>query len=84
MALRMLDGKPFYDWFLCDRPFQFGDHVYDGRHIRQWDIQLCRFCVAGNWDGIVLETHPRLAEHLRERQIPFQLNDKGWLDIPVP
>jgi hypothetical protein len=46
---------PVYNCFLCTRPFQFGPHVYDGRHIGSWDIEVCGRCVRGNWDGILLD-----------------------------
>jgi hypothetical protein len=70
----------FTNCFLCGRSFQYGPHIYDGRP--QWDIMVCMPCIQGNWDGIVLENHPRLAEHLKAKGIPVQLNAKGWLDWP--
>jgi hypothetical protein len=77
------DGKTFYDCFLCKRPFQFGPHVYKGRHIAAWGIQLCEVCLRSNWDGIVLEGHPQLEQHLKDKGIPIRLNGRGWLDIPA-
>ena len=82
MPMRTMDGKTYYDCILCDRPFQFGPHVYNGRHIRQWDAQICDGCIHANWDGIMLEQHPRLAEHLRATGAQITLNAKGWLNIP--
>ena len=82
MAMTLRDGKVHYDCFICRRLFQFGEHVYDGRHIAEWDVQICRTCLSANWDGIVPQTHPDLVRHLEEKGIEIKLNAKGWLDIP--
>jgi len=76
------DGKLFYDCILCSLPFQFGPHVYNGRHIAQWNTQICDSCCRANWDGIVPGTYPKLIEHLNAQNIPVTLNANGWLDIP--
>ena len=72
----------FYNCFLCNQPFQFGPHAYNGRPVRAWDVMLCDRCLRANHDGIVLDEHPRLAALLRERGITIELNEKGWLPIP--
>jgi hypothetical protein len=82
MPLRVDGDKIFYDCFLCQRPFQFGPHVYNGRHIAAWDVQICESCLRGNWDGIVPAQHPRLIQHLKDKGIPITLSASGWLDIP--
>lgn len=82
--MRMEGEKILYDCFLCQRPFQFGPHIYDGRHIPQWGIQVCRTCVDSNWDGLVPEMHPRLVKYLEEKGIAIRLNKAGWIDIPPP
>jgi hypothetical protein len=84
MGMTSSDGKTYYDCILCSRPFQFGPHVYAGRHIRQWDVQICERCIRGNWDGIVPEAHPALIANLKAKGIPIELNPKGWLNIPNP
>jgi hypothetical protein len=71
-----------YDCFLCQQPFRFGSGRYDGRPVRAWDIMLCNRCEGSNWDGIVLEGHPRLEAHLKAKGVPVKLNAKGWLGIP--
>jgi hypothetical protein len=80
--MRIENHKIFYDCLLCSKPFQFGPSVYKGRHIPQWDAQLCDTCLRSNWDGIVLEAHPRLRQHLSEKGVEIRLNASGWLDIP--
>ncbi len=38
----MVNEKPnvFYDCFLCERKFQFGQYVYDGQYIPTWHQHL--------------------------------------------
>ena len=68
--------------FLCNRPFQFGRGMYHGKNIPDWGIMICDTCKSGNWDGIVLEHHPKLRDWLVARGIEYSFNAKGWLDIP--
>jgi hypothetical protein len=83
ISRREYDEPIMRSCFLCTQPFQFGPHTYLGKYIRQWDIEVCNHCYGGNLqDGIVLQQHPRLAEHLNTKGIKAQLNDKGWLDWP--
>ena len=72
-----------YDCFLCERPFQFGPHIYNGEWLPAWGVIFCSGCLRGNHDGVVLEGHPRLVAHPRERNIKIVLNKKGWLDLPL-
>ena len=67
MAMKMDGKKILYDCFLCDVPFQFGPHIYNGRYIGQWYVEICDYCLQSNWDGIVLEDHPRLKRHLTRK-----------------
>ena len=82
MPMKIEGDKIFYDCFLCQRPFQFGPHVYDGRHIPSWGVNICASCLKGNWDGIVPQRHPRLMQHLKDQGVTVTLNAKGWLPIP--
>ena len=76
------DAKFYYDCFLCNRPFQFGPHIYDGRHIAAWNMEVCRRCYDSNWDGIVIEGRPKLVEHLKNIGVEIKRNAKGWVDLP--
>ena len=76
------EPKFFEKCFLCKQSFQFGPHLYDGRHIASWGISVCRSCDAANWDGVVPDSHPDLIEHLKQRGVRIQLNGKGWLPLP--
>jgi hypothetical protein len=71
-----------YDCFLCERPFQFGPHIYNGEMIPTWGVIVCQSCLRANEDGIVLEDHSRLKALLRDRGIIAELNAKGWLPLP--
>lgn len=82
-AMKPPVAKPIIETcFLCTQPLQFWPHAYNGKYIPQWDITVCSQCCARNHDGIVIEQHPHLFEHLTARKIPVQLNEKGWLDWP--
>jgi hypothetical protein len=81
ISRRELDEPIMRTCFLCTRPFQHGPSVY-GKYVRQWDIEVCSQCYGGNHDGIVLQQHPRLVEHLNTKGIKYKLNDRGWLDWP--
>jgi hypothetical protein len=74
--------KFFDDCFLCLRAFRVGPHLYEGRRVAAWNIMLCDSCRRSNWDGIVLDSHPRLAEHLAREGVAVSRNAKGWLPIP--
>jgi hypothetical protein len=77
-----LDGKTLSKCRLCRRRFQFGEHIYKGRAINEWDIMVCEWCYASNRDGIVPQSHPDLIQHLEKRGIGVKLNAKGWIDWP--
>lgn len=79
--------KFMFDCFLSDcigaHKFQFGPHRYAGRKINPWGgIMICEMCDSSNWDGIVLEFHPKLEAHLKEIGVKPVLNENGWLPIP--
>lgn len=71
---------PTVECFLCQRPFKFGFHHYDGRPVPQLAMNICRSCERANWDGIV--PNERIREHLKKSGIEIRLNSMGWIDIP--
>jgi hypothetical protein len=73
---------PMETCFICSRRFQFGEGVYNGRHVSAWDVMICDGCDRGNWDGIVPQTRPHVIPSLQSRGIDTTLNSKGWLEIP--
>jgi hypothetical protein len=68
----------------CLQNKQCGQHIYEGRNVPLWNIWLCFACRTANHDGVVPNGYfgKRLVEHLKQRGIPYQLNDRGWIDIP--
>lgn len=82
--MKMDGDKILYECILGHHWFQLGPHIYEGRRIKVWDVEICDRCAAANWDGIMLDRHPDLAEHLKTKSIPITLNSKGWLNIPKP
>lgn len=83
MNMKIDGDKTLLECSLCNRWFQFGEHVYKGRNITSWDAQICDGCLAANYDGIMPEKHPVFMQNLRARGISISLNQKGWLDIPL-
>ena len=83
MNMKMDGDRVLLECNLCHQWFQFGLDIYKGRNIKTWDAQICDWCLAANRDGILLENHRDLIEHLQVKGIPITLNCKGWLDIPL-
>ena len=74
---------PLYDCCLCERPFLFGPHKYDGRKLPGWgDLMVCNVCDHSNRDGVVLEKREHLQKHLKELGIKPELNDQGRTVLP--
>lgn len=65
---------------LCNKEFQFGPHMYDGKHIPRYQITVCMSCWNGNWDGWAPDLEARLISHLKNKGLPIpERNAKGWL-----
>ncbi len=67
---------------LCGKSIDDQPHQHHWKHVSEWDVTICHPCVSSNWDGIVIEQYPKLAEHLRSKGIEVKRNAKGWVDIP--
>jgi len=70
------------DCFLCNNKFQFGPHLYDGRHLNKWKINVCNSCFQGNGDGLNPRHEEKFLAHLKSENInpPFR-NTKGWFPL---
>jgi len=68
--------------FLCDRSFQYGPNLYDGKHLCAWGVIVCDNCYHLNLDEILPETYPKLAAHLAARGVTVRLNVQGRLSWP--
>jgi hypothetical protein len=69
--------------FLCSKWFQFGQHIYDGKRISEYDIKICEICYKSNRDGFLDQDASKIEAHLRDNglNIPAR-NEKGWLPCP--
>jgi hypothetical protein len=77
-----MSEAPTATCFLCKRPFQFGEHVYKGRRIPQWDMMVCDGCDAANADGVMPRGHPDLEPYLKVHAIEIGYNANGWIELP--
>ena len=76
----MKNGKFIYQCDLCGSEYQFGPHKYDGKYIRRYELNVCKSCYDGNWEGWGPHCEERLIAHLKQKNIPIpEKNAKGWL-----
>jgi len=76
----MTDQNIMHPCFMCGSQFQMGEHIYDGKYIRRYDITVCMACWDGNWDGWTPDYETRLIAHLENEGILIpERNEKGWL-----
>ncbi len=69
-----------YSCFICTNEYEMGFGVYDGKYIRRYDINVCKGCYDGNWDGWNPANEKKLIDHLNEKGLPVpERNEKGWL-----
>jgi len=73
---------PTCDCFLCKKPFQFGEHIYNGRRIPRWNMMVCDRCDRANAGGVMPHVHPDLVPYLEARGLAVPYNAKGWIDLP--
>jgi hypothetical protein len=65
---------------VCGSQFQYGAHVYDGKHVRAYGITVCRRCYDANWDGWGPFAEPAVLRKASENGLPLPpRNAKGWL-----
>jgi hypothetical protein len=71
-----------YQCFVCDRTFQYGPHLYEGRVVQGWDRKMiCNRCEDSNWDGIV--PSEGLIGKFRKEGIKEEYNAQGGIIIPL-
>ena len=75
-----MDKKFYSKCDLCDSPFQYGPHQYDGKFIPKYKITVCMNCYSNNWDGWAPHYEEKLIENLKKNQLPIpERNVNGWL-----
>ena len=55
---------------LCGARFQFGPHLYDGKHTRCYSLTICARCWDGNRDGYGPAVEKQFLAHLKAHGIP--------------
>lgn len=76
----MVEHKAMMRCFICDSEYQFGPHLYKGKYISRYKINVCKICYQGNWDGWGPDCEDRLIAHLKKEGIPIpERNTEGWL-----
>ena len=76
----MAEPKVLYTCDACGSQYQFGPHIYDGKHIDAYGINVCSGCYQGNWDGWAPHFEEAVTRHLRAKGLPIPpRNAKGWL-----
>ncbi|MCX5846461.1 MAG: hypothetical protein NTW12_08910 [Deltaproteobacteria bacterium] len=76
----MTEDKKTHHCFTCGKKFQFEEHIYDGKWIDSYQIEVCMTCWNGNWDGWPGERAEKIINHLKKKGIPIPpMNAKGWL-----
>lgn len=66
------------DCQMCGASFQFGPHVYNGRHIARYELTVCDTCWVGNHDGWSPMLESKLLEHLKSKGIAIpECNSAG-------
>ena len=75
----MTEPKFMFNCQLCGASFQFGPHVYSGKHIARYDLTVCGACWAGNHDGWPPSLEPKFLEHLKSKGVAVpERNSAGW------
>ena len=75
----MNEPKFMFNCQLCGASFQFGPHVYSGKHIARYDLTVCGACWAGNHDGWSPSLEPKFLEHLKSKGVAVpERNSAGW------
>lgn len=76
----MKEQKFIYDCGICGAAFQFGPHLYEGKHIPSYNLTVCKTCWEVNWDGWGPGAERALLAHLERQGLPLpERNSKGWL-----
>lgn len=76
----MNDEKIMYTCDLCGFKYQMGRHIYDGKYIPRYELNVCKACYTGNHDGWSSRDEKQLLNHLKEKGLPVpDRNNDGLL-----
>lgn len=65
--------------FTCGRAFQFGPHLYAGKHVPRYSITVCRDCYDANWDGWAPQFEAKILAHLEKNNLPAPIRNTDGL-----
>jgi hypothetical protein len=71
--------KMMLDCKVCNSSFQFGPGVYDGKHIRAYNMTVCKTCWDSNWDGWNPSAEAVILRHLEEQGIDIPQRIDGLI-----
>lgn len=79
---RDIQGKDIYVFKCptCSFNYQHGPQIYNGRKLSGYQLQVCKNCYDGNWDGWTSQHNKLLLNRCKELGInPPSYNKKGYL-----
>lgn len=56
-----------------------GRHIYDGKRIAKYKLDVCKTCYEANWDGWAPEFESKLLAHLESNGIPIPKRNENGL-----
>lgn len=65
----MNDGRFKYKCFLCGMEYSMGPHLYEGKFVRYYKMQVCKSCYHGNHDGWNPDHEEKILRHIYENNI---------------
>ena len=75
----MYEPKIMVGCQLCGYSFQFGPHIYNGKHVARYNLTLCSGCYNGSWDGIAPAHEAAFLRHLAAQGLKVpERNVSGW------
>ncbi|GGP74495.1 hypothetical protein GCM10009347_43070 [Shewanella algicola] len=76
----MSESKSMFSCDLCSANFQMGPHLYEGKIIPTYGVQVCNTCYQVNWDGWAPHFESKIIEIAKSKDLPIpNRNDDGWL-----
>lgn len=66
-----------YRCFTCGGEFQFGPHIYNGKHIAAYNLTVCLSCYDGNWDGWAPHCEAKILAHLKDNDLKAPARNEG-------
>ena len=76
----MSKDKKTHICFTCEKEFQFEEHIYDGKWIQCYKIEVCMSCWNNNLDGWTPHYGKKIIKHLHNKKLTIpSMNEKGFL-----